>query len=150
MEINNTITPSNVVLSDLKQQTYLLSDLLKENKVNLLLFYHTDCLGCTGRAIPFGYELAQKNTDINLVVIHADFKNRKRSIEEILDIFTAKEAPFPIFLDENAELYTTLHCEGTPHWIILNSEGEILHSIFGSQEGAQMKIHYSVDEQLGK
>jgi len=135
-------------LSTLKNKTTQLKDLLMKDKINLLVFYHTNCLGCTGRALPFGYELSKEHKNLNFIVIHVNFASRKMSNEEVLSVFTDQTAPFEIWLDEGAQLYEALDCEGTPHWIFMDDQGEVKHSIFGSQEGAKMKIHFAIDEEL--
>lgn len=129
-----------------KQQVINLKDLLAVDKVNLLLFYNTDCLGCTGRAIPFAYELMKSHPDkLNLIVVHVDF-GRDIDKTAILDIFRSKQSPFPIYRDQKAQLYNALQCEGTPHWVVLNDDAEISHSIFGSQANAQLRLHYILEE----
>lgn len=135
-------------LISLNKETVQLEELLLKDKINLLVFYHTNCLGCTGRALPFGYELSKKYEELNLIVIHVNFASRKMNKEEVLSVFTNQTAPFEIWMDEGARLYDALACEGTPHWIFLNKMGEVKHSIFGSQEGAKMKIQFAIDEEV--
>ena len=112
----------------------------------LILFYHTDCLGCTGRALPLAYQLSREFPDIQLVVVHVQFKSRPVSHDDILAVFTDKTPPFPIYLDENAAMYTKYEAEGTPHWLIFDSNGRLAHSIFGSMEGAQNRLYYALEE----
>jgi peroxiredoxin len=140
-------TIQNKVLFTLdKQQEIKIKELLVADKVNLLLFYNTDCLGCTGRAIPFAYKLMKSHPDkLKLIVIHVDF-GRDISNAAILDIFRSKQSPFPIYRDQKAQLYNAVQCEGTPHWLVLNDQGKITHSIFGSQENAQLRLHYLLEE----
>lgn len=141
------INTSDYKLNSLDKKENGLNQLLEGDKVNILLFYNTNCLGCTGRAIPFGYELMQKNLDqLNLIVVHVDFAAKETSSEEILDIFHTKTSPFPIYKDQAAALYNALNCEGTPHWIVLSDKGEVLNSIFGSQDNAQMRLQYILEE----
>jgi peroxiredoxin len=142
-----TIQASSYTLNNLESKEVELSQLLLEDKINLLLFYNTNCLGCTGRAIPFGYDLWKKNPNkLNLIVVHVDFGIKEHKTEEILDIFHTKASPFPIYRDQAAALYNALDCEGTPHWIVLSDKGEVLNSIFGSQDNAQMRLHYMLEE----
>ena len=141
------INTLNTNLLTLNNENILLDKLLENNKINLLLFYHTNCLGCTGRAIPFGYEIWRENKEkVNLVVVHVDFSNKNLEKEEIYEIFHDKKPPFEIYRDKNAAVYEMLACEGTPHWIVLSKDGEVQNSIFGSQENAQMRLRYLVME----
>lgn len=112
----------------------------------LILFYHTDCLGCTGRALPLAYKLSLEFPDIQLVVVHVQFKSRSLSKNDILAVFTDNTPPFPIYLDENAAMYTKYKAEGTPHWLLFDKNGRLAHSIFGSMEGAQNRLYYALQE----
>lgn len=134
-----------IQLTSLDKDVMSLDDLLKKGKVNLMLFYNTYCLGCTGRAIPFAYELSQQFPDLNLIVIHTHFGNQTFSKEEILDIFTTKTSPFEIYIDPDAEAYHHFTCEGTPHWIVLDQNLSIYRSIFGSQNQAQQRLWYAIE-----
>lgn len=134
-----------IQLNSLDGDTLSVTDLLKEGKVNLILFYNTYCLGCTGRAIPFAYELAKEFSDLNLIVIHTNFGNQSFSKIEILDIFTTKTLPFEIYIDPKAEVYNYFNCEGTPHWIILDQHLKSFRSIFGSQDQAQQRLWYAIE-----
>lgn len=134
-----------IQLSSLDGDTLSVNDLLKEGKVNLMLFYNTYCLGCTGRAIPFAYELTQEFPELNLIVIHSNFGNQSFSKSEILDIFTTKISPFAIYVDPKAEAYNFYECEGTPHWVILDQSLAVFRSIFGSQNQAQQRLWYAVE-----
>jgi len=122
-----------------------LKSLLKGNQPNLILFYNTYCLGCTGRAIPFAYELTKDFPELNLIVIHTNFGNQLFSKSEILDIFRSKQSPFEIYIDPNAEAYKYFECEGTPHWIVLDQKLQQFRSIFGSQHQAQHRLFYALE-----
>ncbi|PWH87240.1 hypothetical protein DIT68_01335 [Brumimicrobium oceani] len=120
--------------------------MLQKNKLNLILFYNTNCLGCTGRAIPLAYKLDQEYSFLSLIVIHSNFRKELFTKDEVLSVFTGQESPIPIYRELRHELYDTFNCEGTPHWVLMNDKEEILHSFFGSQEGAQIKLQYAIDE----
>lgn len=139
----------NPQLIDLDGSTHSLDQLYSE-QINLVLFYNTNCLGCTGRAIPYGYELSQKYKSVNFIVIHVSLGSRKENVSEIKAVFTEGKPPFPIFLDRDNQLYNQFKCEGTPHWIIADKGGRVLHSIFGSQEGAKLKIELAIEEMYPK
>ncbi len=142
------IVLENHQLEKLDGEKLALKELILNDKINLLVFYHTDCVGCTGRALPFGYELSKEIPELNMIVVHANFSSRKISTEDVLAVFTDGNAPFPIYQDHDAKLYEALDCDGTPHWIFMDVDGTVSHSIFGSQDGSQMKIHYAIQEKL--
>lgn len=117
-----------------------------DGKGVLILFYHTSCLGCTGRALPLAWELSKEFPDILLVVVHVEFNSMKFSKNQILEVFTDNEPPFPIYLDELAQNYKYYQAEGTPYWLIFDRQGLLRHSVFGSQSGSQNKLYYALME----
>lgn len=135
----------DILLKSLKGENLTLKNLMKKKKVNLLLFYNTYCLGCTGRAIPFAYELTRDFPELNLIVLHTNFGNQTFTENEILDIFTTKTSPFDIYIDPDAEAYNHFKCEGTPHWIVLDQNLDLYRSIFGSQDQSQNRLFYALE-----
>lgn len=134
-----------IQLKSLEGKELTLTQLLSKGKVNLILFYNTYCLGCTGRAIPFAHELTKDFPELNLVVIHTNFGNQSFSKAEVLDIFRSRMSPFDIYIDPDAEAYKHFQCEGTPHWVILDRELQIFRSIFGSQNQSQNRLFYALE-----
>ena len=122
-------------------------DLLKKysNKPLLLLFYNNACLGCTGRAIPLAYQFKQDYKDIEVIGIHSNFTSNNVSKEDILSIFTINELPFPIYIDKDHKMYDFFDSEGTPQWVLLTTKGEVYRSIFGSQDNAQNRLYYALE-----
>jgi peroxiredoxin len=112
----------------------------------LLLFYNNTCMGCTGRALPMAYDYNMRHAHIDVVGIHVNFKNQDISKADIINIFTSKKLPFPIFLDKTRIVYKQFSCDGVPHWILLDENGHVLNSIFGSQEAAQNRLMYALEE----
>lgn len=115
----------------------------------LLIFYNNQCLGCTGRALPLAYEFTKKFKNIQVIGIHVDFSNREINEDEIVEIFTSKTLPFPIYKDIDLNLYDHFRCEGTPHWILLNKNRKVVNSIFGSQAAAHNRLLYAIEELEG-
>lgn len=135
----------NLSVKSLEGETLNLLDVLG-GKNALLIFYNNACLGCTGRAIPLAYELKKEFGDVSVIGIHVDFGPAETTAEEIHAIFTIKDLPFPIYKDIDQSLYSFFACEGTPHWILLNEKGEVVNTIFGSQEGARTRLIYALEE----
>ena len=136
----------DVELLGLDGKSYTLPELIEDKPFNLILFYNTNFLCCTGRAIPLAYKLKNEFDFISLLVIHSSFRPAPFSSEEVLSVFTDNESPFDIYREAKHDLYDHFDCDGTPHWLIMDGKGEILHSFFGSQEGAQMKLEYAIQE----
>lgn len=120
-----------------------------KNKALLLIIYNNDCLGCTGRAIPLAYEFQQKHPKLQVAGIHADFPNREGTKENIKSVFTSGENPFPIYIDEQHQVYNQFNAEGTPQWLLITEKGELFRSIFGSQDNAQNRLYYALESVLG-
>lgn len=116
----------------------------------LILFYNNQCLGCTGRAIPLAYELSKSYPNLSVVGIHSNFANQQFTKQDILDVFTSKELPFPIYFDQHHKWYDFFKCEGTPHWILLNEKAKIFRSFYGSQENSKNRLYYAIEELLNK
>ncbi|RKF04313.1 AhpC/TSA family protein [Tenacibaculum lutimaris] len=142
MDTSNIIT--SIKVTDFENNEV---DLLEKypNKPILLLFYNNACLGCTGRAIPLAYQFKQDYKNIEIIGIHSNFTSNDVSKEDILSIFTIKELPFPIYIDKDHKMYDFFNSEGTPQWILLTSKGEVYRSIFGSQDNAQNRLYYALE-----
>lgn len=125
-------------------------DLLKEypNQVLLVIIYNNQCLGCTGRAIPLAYQFKKENSNLQVIGIHSNFNDLPVSEAEIKSIFTIDELPFPIYIDPGHKVYDQFNSEGTPQWLIINKDGSLYRSVFGSQENAQNRLAYAL-ESLG-
>jgi hypothetical protein len=123
-------------------------DLIKEyqGKPILAIIYNNQCLGCTGRAIPLAYQLQKENVGVQVVGIRSNFTKIKVTENEIRSIFTIEELPFPIFLDEEHLVYDQFDSEGTPQWLLITKGGILSRSIFGSQEGAQNRLFYALEQ----
>lgn len=125
-----------------------LTDLMQEyaNSPMLVLFFNIRCLGCVGRAIPLAYDYSNEFPNLKVVAIHTSFGKEVVTKNDIMGIFTTKEMPIPIFFDINQDNYTKFECEGTPHWLMFNKKGELFRSFYGSQDGAQTRLMYALDE----
>src|SRR5690554_3107910 len=100
-------------LTDLQEENHSFSTLIASGKLNLVLFYNTHCLGCTGRAIPLAYSLQKEYQFLNLIVIHSNFRKTEFTKEEVLSVFTDQESPLEIYREPFHELYDFFSCEGT-------------------------------------
>ena len=112
----------------------------------LIIIYRNQCLGCAGRAIPLAYDFKNEFKDLQVLGIHTNFGTEKTTEEEIKSIFTIDDLPFPIYIDEKHEVFDQFESEGTPQWLIINKEGVLFRSIFGSQVGAQNRLKYALED----
>lgn len=137
----------SIHVSDFDGKTINLMEQYKGQSL-LLIIYNNRCLGCTGRAIPLAYDFDCEYPSIQVVGIHSDFGNEEASAQDIKSIFTAKEVPFPIYIDRDHKVYDQFDAEGTPQWIAIDKNGTLVRSIYGSQEGSKIKLGYTIDELL--
>ena len=59
------------------------------------------------------------------------------------------DIPFPIALDLEGKLAEKWGVEGTPHWFVFDRAGNLVRSIYGSQENAQTRLEYLLGEVTG-
>jgi len=113
----------------------------------LILFYSPKCHGCLFTAFPLLLELYRQVDPDKLrflaIQIHEvpdQFFNER---------FDLTRVEFPVGLDDELQTYRLFDCSGTPHWFLVDAEGRILHSIFGSDRGSLAKLSYALMEVLG-
>lgn len=134
-----------ITVKSLEGETVDLMEAYREKPL-LILFFNIQCVGCVGRAIPLAFDYLQEFEKLNVVAIHTAFGKERVSKEDIINLFTRKELPFPIYFDVERTNFEKFECEGTPHWILLDGGGKVIRSIFGSQEGAQTRLVYALEE----
>lgn len=137
-----------ILVNTLDNKTADLAELYA-GKPLLVLFFNIHCLGCVGRAVPLAYDFLQEFKGLNVVAIHTTFGKEEVTKDDILNIFTTKELPYPIYFDIGKSNYEKFECEGTPHWVLIDESGKINKSFFGSQEGAQTRLIYALEEITG-
>jgi len=136
MEIlNNQIQPWH--LESIGQKDLPHYDSFK-GKPLLILFFYLGCPGCVGRAIPLG--------------IHSNFEGLEYTNDEIIENLKSLHVRFPVFRD--AGMATTFHdyqAGGTPHWVLVDKNGKVVRSIFGSDPNrALLWLDYAIIEELEK
>lgn len=141
--------PTEIIAKTLEGNTVDLAKIYS-GKPLLILFFNIQCLGCVGRAIPLAFDYLQEFENLNVVAIHTVFGKEVVTKDDIINIFTQKELPFPIYFDIGKTNYENFACEGTPHWVLMNGDGHIVRSFFGSQEGAQTRLMYALEELINE
>ena len=119
------------------------------DKPLVILFFYLGCPGCKGRAIPYANRLVYEHNDLlNVVGIHTNFEGPDYSDEQIKAAMDEFYIRFPVFRD--AGLATTYHdyqAGGTPHWVLVDPDGTVIDSIFGSDPNrALLRIHYHMQQ----
>lgn len=125
-----------------------------KGKPLLILFYHLDCIACKGRAFPYSNRLIYDNIGVNVIGIHSRINTKfstkiytKQEHQEVNDEFAVR---FPIFEDFNDNYtFNKYKCGGTPHWILVDKNGVVVYSIFGSDpNNALLKLDFKIAELL--
>ena len=124
-----------------------------KGKPLLILFFYLGCPGCIGRAIPFANKMVYEYQDkINVLGIHSNVEGPEYSDADIIETLKSLYARFPFFKD--AGFATTFHdyqAAGTPHWILVNKDGIVIRSIFGSDPNrALLRLDYAIAEEIRK
>lgn len=147
MPLNSETNIASIIVQDFNNNFIDLMEQYK-GKPMLIIIYNNQCLGCTGRAIPLAYEYMQKFEKLQVIGIHSNFNNNTTTENDIKSIFTINELPFPIYIDEDHKVYDQFDSEGTPQWLIIDANGNLHRSFFGSQEGSKNRLNYALEELL--
>lgn len=122
-----------------------------KGKPLLILFFYLGCPGCTGRAIPFANRMVHEHGDkINVLGIHSNFEGPEYGDGEIIAALESLHARFPFFRDSGlAATFHDYQAAGTPHWILVNRDGTVIRSIFGSDpDRALLRLDYAINEEI--
>ncbi|TDE86269.1 TlpA family protein disulfide reductase [Deinococcus sp. S9] len=121
----------------------------------LVMVFNLECPGCVSRGLPFLRQLHTEFGDrVHLLALHTSRGHRRlprEDVEPTLVRFARDYArlPFPVALDLEGDLARTWATEGTPHWLAFAAGGELLRSVYGSQENAQTRLQYLLEELVG-
>ncbi len=120
-----------------------------EGRTTLLLFFNLGCDGCMMRALPVAREIARQYPEVALVGVHSNFGAFSHTREQVDTGLADLDLPFPVVVDDGHKTYNTYEAEGTPHWIVIDEEGVVRKSIFGSQPNALQRLEYTLIETFG-
>ena len=122
-----------------------------QGKPLLIVFFSLGCPGCLGRAIPYANRVVYENgANINVVGIHTDFHHSGYSKDQFQKAKEEFYIRFPFYKDQEFDKsFTDYGAGGTPHWILLDSNGIVKYSLFGSDpNNALLKLDYKIAEVL--
>ena len=112
----------------------------------LVLFFNIGCLTCLGRAVPYALKLQKQFPKLKIIGIHTSFEGREFSADQIKANIDHLKVDFPVVADLNHQTWSDYEAGGTPHWVLINANGEIEKSIFGSMPNALQRLDYSLIE----
>lgn len=119
----------------------------------LILFFSLGCPGCLGRAIPYANRLVyERGMDMNVMGIHSNFDGVDFTRDRFQKSKEALFIRFPFFKDFNFDTtFLNYGAGGVPHWILVDKEGIVVYSIFGSEpNNALLRLEYMINELLIK
>ena len=114
--------------------------------------FNLECAGCVSRGIPFLKRLhAEFGKRIHVLAVHTSYGHRtllRPDVEPTLLKFARDFArlPFSVALDLSGDFARHWHTEGTPHWLAFAPGGELIRSVYGSQDNAQTRLEYLLAE----
>ncbi|MDY8136232.1 TlpA disulfide reductase family protein [Aquimarina sp. 2201CG5-10] len=117
----------------------------------LILFFSLGCPGCLGRAIPYANRIVYEKSDlINVLGIHTNFEGVDFTKEQFISAKNEYYIRFPFYKDAN---YNTTFLDygagGTPHWVLVDKNGNVSYSIFGSDpNNALLRLDFKIAELL--
>ena len=117
----------------------------------VILFFSLGCPGCLGRAIPYANRLVYEHGEkLKVIGIHTNFEGVDYDLDKFKQAQEELNIRFPIYKDANFNTtYLDYGARGTPHWIIVDAEGNVAYSIFGSDpNNALLRIDYLMGELL--
>ena len=123
-----------------------------EGKPLLILFFSLGCPGCLGRAIPYANRVVYENGEnISVLGIHTNFEGIDFPLKKFEDAKAEFHIRFPFFKDKNYDTtFLNYGAGGTPHWILVNKDGNVEYSIFGSDpNNALLRLDLKINELIG-
>lgn len=124
-----------------------------QGKPLLIMFFSLGCPGCLGRAIPYANRIVyEQGETMSVMGIHSGYSSRKFSEEKFQKAKEEFYIRFPFFSDFNYDTTALRYgTGGTPHWILIDKDGIVQYSIFGSDpNNALLKLDYMIEEILTK
>lgn len=114
----------------------------------LIMFFYMGCPGCKGRAIPFANRIVYEDSGVQVIGIHTRFEGRTYSDEELMAAKEEFYIRFPYYRDiPEAKTFNEYKAGGTPHWLLVNKDGVVIQSIFGSDpNNALLRLDLKIKE----
>lgn len=119
----------------------------------LILIYNLGCPGCLGRALPYANRIVYEQGDaISVIGIHSGYSSRKFDLKKFEDAKNEFYIRFPFYSDFNYDTTALRYgAGGTPHWILIDKDGIVQYSIFGSDpNNALLRLDYMISETILK
>jgi len=80
------------------------------------------------------------------MAVHVDLGNPTYPADAILAEAQKRNVQIEHYRDTGSTTYEAYGAEGTPHWVLIDAEGRLHRSLFGSMEGVQVRLDYILRE----
>lgn len=120
----------------------------------LVMFFNLECPACVSRGVPFLKRMQREHgAALNGALVHTAFGHRlleRGDVVPTLQRFAGEFAKLsqPVALDLSGELAEAWGVEGTPYWFAFDAAGRLVRSLYGSQQNAQTRLEYLLEELL--
>lgn len=122
-----------------------------QGKPLLILIFSLGCPGCLGRAIPYANRIVfELGDEINVMGIHTNFEGVDYPTKRFQEAKKEFYFRFPFYKDKNFNTtFWDYKAGGTPHWVLVDKEGKVVYSIFGSDpNNALLRLDLKMRELL--
>lgn len=114
----------------------------------LILFWNLGCPGCKSRALPVTKQMREIYPDLQVIGVHTHSDN-SYSPRQVQEMQLLHKLDYPMYQDvEGGPTFEVFQAEGTPHWVLIDKDGKMLRSVWGSQEGQIQRLDYLLREQF--
>ncbi|WP_370293724.1 TlpA family protein disulfide reductase [Deinococcus sp. KSM4-11] len=98
---------------------------------------------------------AEFGDSVTLLAVHTSYGHRLLPREDVVPTLTKfardyAKLPCPVALDVSGDLARAWQIEGTPHWLAFAPGGALIRSVYGSQDNAQTRLQYLLEEWTGR
>ena len=117
-----------------------------EGSYGLFLLFNKGCLTCKTRALPLLKQWTQYYPALKTAAVHTRLGSGTYRMEEIAVLQKEFNLNYPLFIDQETQTFNAFKGEGTPHWVLIDQNGQVIKSIFGSRPNALQRIDYFIRE----
>uniref|UniRef100_UPI003A9480E4 TlpA family protein disulfide reductase n=1 Tax=Gelidibacter japonicus TaxID=1962232 RepID=UPI003A9480E4 len=96
--------------------------------------------------------IVENGNKVNVLGIHTRFEGPEYTKSDFDMAKLEYHIRFPFYIDQNmAETFHKYLAGGTPHWILIDKEGKLEYSIFGSDpNNALLRLDFKINELVGE
>ncbi|MCP4631529.1 MAG: TlpA family protein disulfide reductase [candidate division Zixibacteria bacterium] len=132
-------------LNDLQNNKVSLEDLLHKGPV-YIAFWATWCKPCV-KELEIVNKIHDEYKDRGFIVVGIN-EDAGRSLSKVKSFVKAKKWSFQVLLDKNEKVKRAYKAFGLPYSVILDAEGNIIHTAYGFRPGDEAKVKEIIENHL--